>query len=249
MRPLAGNKTFRKSIPESPNPRHVLVAANGVLPRSLLDSLTAAGFRIEEVNNPGQAISALGLRPFDLLLLNLGRPEDNLANCRNVRAADPNVGIILLRTGGSPEDEICALDAGAHDCISAPFRFREMVARLGAVLRRCRFETRPETTILRAGDLELDMNRRRCRRAGREVHLSRLEFDLLLFLMEHREIPLTHLKLLKGVWKEDFAYDPRRLRLYISLLREKIETQPARPAFILTERWVGYRFHDPNISY
>jgi two-component system KDP operon response regulator KdpE len=246
MRPLAGNKTFRKSNPESPNPRHVLVAPNGVLQRSLLNSLTAAGFRLEEVNSLGQAITALSARPFDLLLLKLGQPEDNIETCRNVRAVDANVGVVMLRTGGTPEDEVIALDAGAHDCISAPFRFREMVARLGAVLRRRPAENAPKAAILRASGLELDVNQRQLRRAGRDVHLSRLEFDLLFFLMENREVPLTHLKLLRGVWKEDFAYDPRWLRFYISLLREKIEDKPARPEYILTERWVGYRFHDPS---
>jgi len=248
MRPLAGNKTFRKSTPESPNPRDVLVAANGALQRSLLNSLTAAGFRLEEVNSPGQAIAALKARRFDLLLLNLGQPEDNRETCRSIRTVDATVGIIMLRTGGAPEDEVIALEAGADDCISAPFRFREMVARLGAVLRRGPAETLPKAAILRAGDLELDINQRQFRRAGRDVHLSRLEFDLLLFLMQNREVPLTHLRLLRGVWKEDFAYDPRWLRFYISLLREKIGDKPARPKHILTERWVGYRFHDPSGS-
>ena len=123
----------------------------------------------------------------------------------------------MLRTEGAPEDDINALDAGADDCISAPFRFREMVARLGAVLRRRPTENSPKAAILRAGDLELDLKQRQLRRAGRDVHLSRLEFELLFFLMENRDVPLTHLKLLRGVWKEDFAYDPRWLRFYISL--------------------------------
>jgi two-component system KDP operon response regulator KdpE len=246
MRPLAGNKTFRKSTPESPNPRDVLIAANGVLQRPLLNSLSAAGFRLEEVNGLAHAIAALKTRRFDLLLLNLGQPEDNRESCQRIRTADANVGVVMLRTGGAPEDEVIALEAGADDCISAPFRFREMVARLGAVLRRRQSETLPKAAILRAGDLELDINQRRLRRAGRDVHLSRLEFDLLLFLMQNREVPLTHLRLLRGVWKKDFAYDPRWLRFYISLLREKIEDKPARPRYILTERWVGYSFHDPG---
>jgi two-component system KDP operon response regulator KdpE len=200
------------------------------LQRPLLNSLAAAGFRLEEVNS-------------------LGHPKDGMEGCRNIRAVNTDVGIIMLRTGGAPEDDLTALDAGADDCISAPFRFREMVARLGAVLRRGQAEHSPKAAILRAGDLELDLNQRQLRRAGRDVHLSRLEFDLLLFLMKNREVPLTHLKLLRGVWKEDFAYDPRWLRFYISLLREKIENKPSRPEYILTERWVGYRFHDPSIAF
>lgn len=248
MRPLAGNKTFRKSRLEAPNPWHVLVAANGILQQPLLDSLSAAGFHLEQVNDLGQAIAALSARRFDLLLLNLGQPKENIETCRNVRAVGTDVGVVMLRTKGAPEDDVNALDAGADDCISAPFRFREMVARLGAVLRRRPAETLPKAAILRAGDLQLDLKQRQLRRAGGDVHLSRLEFDLLSFLMENREVPLTHLKLLRGVWKDDFAYDPRWLRFYISLLREKIEDKPARPQYILTEPWVGYRFHDPSTS-
>ncbi len=185
-------------------------------------------------------------RSFDLALLDLGLPESGgIELCRKLNALSPDMGIVMGRTGGTPADDVLALEAGADDCITAPFRFREMVARLNAVLRRARAPVDGEATVLRTGDLEVDIPRRRFRRAGREVHLSRLEFDLLVFLMRNAEAPLTHLKLLRGVWKRDFAWDPGYLRSYIKALRGKIENDPAKPEYLLTEPWVGYRFHDP----
>lgn len=229
-------------------PWHVLVAADHLFRKALLDSLSAAGFRLEEVSSAQETIDAVRARPFDLVLLNLGLPEKSgIEVCRELRALAPHLGIIVARSGGTPADDTLALDAGADDCIAAPFRFREMVARMSSVLRRGRPRNGSANSVLRAGDLELDVVARRLCRAGREVHLSRLEFDLLLFLMQNRGVTLTHVKLLRGVWKKDFAWDPGYLRSYIKALRGKIEKNPANPEYLLTERWVGYRFHDPGI--
>ncbi len=212
----------------------------------LLDSLTAAEFRLEEASGGREAIEAVLRRRFDLVLMDLGLPDKTgIEACRRLRVIAPEVGIVMAREGGTPADDMLALDAGADDCIAAPFRFRETVARLGAVLRRARVQHSTDSAVLRAGVLELDVARRRVRRAGREIHFSRLEFDLLLFLMRNRETTVTHTRLLRGVWKRDFTYDPGYLRSYIKALRGKIENDPANPEYILTERWVGYRFHDP----
>lgn len=140
-----------------------------------------------------------------------------------------------------------ALDAGADDCITAPFRFREIVARLGAILRRTRVDAR-NTTIFRAGNLELDPEKRLLVRDGREVHLSPREFDLLLFLMTNQEEILTHAKTLRAVWGSGAGSDPGYLRTYIKSLRHKIEEDSVRPQYILTVPWVGYRFHNPDRS-
>lgn len=217
--------------------------------RPLLDSLSAAGFCLEQATCAEQVLAAAHTGRFQLVLLDLGLPGGAaIAICRQLRDLFPDLGILTVRTGGTPRDDLSALDAGADDCIAAPFRFREMVARMSAVLRRGRMQPHAEDAVLRAGDLELDIPHRRLRRADKEVHLSRLEFDLLLFLMKNQEIPLTHMKLLRGVWKRDFAWDPGYLRSYIKTLRGKIEKDPADPHYILTEPWVGYRFHNPRHS-
>jgi two-component system KDP operon response regulator KdpE len=157
----------------------------------------------------------------------------------------PDLGIVMTQARGTAADEAAALDAGADDCIAAPFRFRELVARLRAVLQRSPAIPLPRSALLRAGDLDMDPVHRLFRKSGREVHLSPHQFDLLLFLMRHPEMTLTHAKLLRGVWGSTCGRDSGYLRTYVKALRHKIEPDPARPQYILTEPWVGYRFHNP----
>jgi two-component system KDP operon response regulator KdpE len=226
---------------------HLLVAAeDDPLRRSLLNSLTAAGFTVEQVGSGREAIDAVRQRSYDLVLLNPGdSPSEGAEICRSLRALSPDLGIVVVQAGEAARDEALALDAGADDCIAAPFRFREIVARLGAILRRTRGEP-PSQTVFRAGSLELDPERRRLLRDGREVHLSPREFDLLFYLMSHPEEILTHVKTLRAVWGNDAGHDPGYLRTYIKTLRRKIEEDPVSPRYILTVPWVGYRFHDPS---
>ncbi len=233
-----------------PEPFHVLVAIEDQqLRETLVDSLSAAGFHLEQVTAAEEALHFVARQPCDAVLLSLGgRDNGGMAVCRELRAGSQDLGIVMVRVDGATENEVQALDAGADDCISPPFRFREIVARLGAVLRRFRVETVPQSTVLRAGDLELDVERRRFRRASSEVHLSPREFDLLLALMQNPEVTLTHLKLLRAVWGNGTVYGTGYLRSYIKALRKKIETDPAEPEYILTEPWVGYRFHNPRGS-
>jgi two-component system KDP operon response regulator KdpE len=145
-----------------------------------------------------------------------------------------------------PEDEELALDAGADDCIAAPFRFRELVARLSAVLRRVPMKRGPKTPILRAGRLEVDSEHQLARRAGREVQLSPREFNILLFFMKNPEITFTPIKLLRAIRDSEAGCDVESLGPWIRRLRRKIEDDPATPEYILTEPWVGYRFHNPG---
>jgi two-component system KDP operon response regulator KdpE len=226
---------------------HVLVAADDrILRRTLLDSLSAAGFNLNEVSDGREATEVVRRSPTDLVLLNLNLPDGaGLENCRRLRALSPDLGIVMIRVGGTPADEILALEAGADDCLPAPFRYREIVARLGTVLRHTRRE-RSSSAALKAGDLEMDAELRLFRKAGQEIHLSPREFALLLFLMKNQEVTLTHTKLLHAVWGIDSVRDPGYLRSYIKMLRRKIEDDPTKPEYILTEPWVGYRFHNPD---
>lgn len=130
--------------------------------------------------------------------------------------------------------------------MTKPFRLRELVARMRAVLRRTGTEAAPQTPILRAGELELEVEHRTLRKAGREVHLSPKEFELLAFLMEHRNIPVTHARILRTLWGPEYGDEPEYLRSYVKTLRKKIEDDPTQPEYILTEPWVGYRFRDPS---
>ena len=120
-----------------------------------------------------------------------------------------------------------------------------MIARLHAVLRRLRTQQNVADTILRAGSLELDPVRRLLLKNGLEIHLSPKEFDLLAYLFQHQGAPVMHARLLQAVWGPEFGGELEYLRSYVKMLRKKIEDDPARPEYILTEPWVGYRFRNP----
>jgi two-component system KDP operon response regulator KdpE len=143
------------------------------------------------------------------------------------------------------DDEWRMIEAGADDCVAAPFRYREIVARMSAVLRRPH-STKPKArALLRTGQIELDVKRRVARRDGREIHLSPREFDLLAVFMANAGAALTHTKLARSAWGEGIPHNREYLRTYIQSLRNKLESDPSNPQYILTQPWVGYRFCDP----
>ena len=228
----------------SPDPYQVLIVTDDpALRQSLRSRLATTGFALEEAGSR-EAVELVAGRHCDLVLLDLG--SDGLETCRRLRALSANLGIVMVRTGGTSNDEVRSLEAGADDCVAAPFRFREIVARLSAILRRRRPANRSRAAVLRAGDLEIDVTRRLFWRAGKKIHLSPKEFDLLVFLVKNQGVSLTHLKLLRAVWGQDSGSNPLYLRTYIKALRRKIEKDPANPQYLVTEPWVGYRFCNPD---
>jgi two-component system KDP operon response regulator KdpE len=143
------------------------------------------------------------------------------------------------------EDEsvkIEALDAGADDYVTKPFGIGELLARVRAVLRRSPSDVNAENAIIADGDFRIDLEKRKASVQGKEIHLSPKEFDLLLYLFQHSGKVLTHRTLLGKIWGGDFTDQDEYLRVFISNLRKKIEPDPARPRYILTDPWVGYRF-------
>ena len=154
----------------------------------------------------------------------------------------------MITIRDSEDDKIQALEAGADDYVTKPFLVRELIARLQAVLRRIRVETAEGAPVLRAGKLELDVEHRTLRRAGEEIRLSPTEFDLLRYLMQHRDVAIEHARLLQAVWGPEYGHELEYLRAYIRLLRKKIEDDPAQPQYLLTEPWLGYRFRGPSDS-
>jgi len=233
----------------SPESVHVLVVARDPLRETLRRLLSNTGFALEETGSAACALDLIQALPRDLVLLDydlLGTPA--LETCRTIRAVAPRTGIVVVHAGGQPGDDLLALEAGADDYVAAPFRFREIVARLGAVLRRVRAPELPPGSagILRAGKLEIDLRRRQFWRDGKPIHLSPREFDLLCFFMKHQGVVLTHTRLLNGVWGGDSARHTTYLRSYVKALRRKIEKDPAVPEYLITEPWVGYVFRNPS---
>lgn len=209
-------------------------------------SLMARGFYVDEASTAEQAIDMLPQRAFDLILLDINMPGmGGIRACRRIRTLMPHLGIVMVTVRDAEHDMVQALEAGADDYITKPIRFGELVARLRAVIRRT-VSGDADITVLQAGDLEIDFERRQLRKQGTAVHLTPTEFDLLALLMRHQGMPLTHAKLLRTVWGPDYGEELEYLRAYVKTLRKKIEENPAQPKYIVTEPWVGYRFHNPS---
>jgi two-component system KDP operon response regulator KdpE len=217
------------------------------LRKTIRTSLAASGFSVEEAGTGIEAVGALKQRVFDLVLLDVNMPGiSGVEACRQIRAFAPRTGIIMVTVRDAEDDKVQALEAGADDYVTKPFRLRELVARLGAVLRRTRTGVGEAPRILQAGRLKMDLDRSLVSKAGEQIHLSPKEFDLLAVLMKNQGAPLTHVKLLRGVWGPEYGDELEYLRTYIRMLRKKIEDDPARPQYIRTEPWVGYRFRNPS---
>ena len=218
--------------------------------RALRTSLAATGFAVEEAPSGKDAIAILAQRPFDLLLLDMNMPGvGGVETCREVRSFLPWIGIDMITVRDSEGDIVKALEAGADDYITKPVRFRELVARLRAVSRRLHAEDAVESLVLRVGDLELDVNRRLLHRGGEFVHLTPTEFHLLALLMRNQGSLVTHAQLLRSIWGPEYGTELDYLRSYVKALRKKIEENPSRPKYLLTEPWVGYRLCNPSQAY
>jgi two-component system, OmpR family, KDP operon response regulator KdpE len=229
-------------------PASVLVVDDEpALRKTLRASLSASGFSVSEARNGEEALGAVQQHLFDLVLLDINMPGANgIDACRRIRTVAPQIGIIMITVRDSENDKVHALEAGADDYVTKPFRLRELVARLRAVLRRMHPAGAAEPETLEAGDLEIDIKRRQLLRSGERIHLSPKEFELLAYMMRNQGIPLTHSRLLRSLWGPEYGNELEYLRSYVKALRKKIERDPANPRYILTEPWVGYRFRNPS---
>lgn len=216
------------------------------LRRALRTSLTATGFDVSEARSGEEALAMLGRAPVDIVLLDINMPGiTGIEVCRRIRDFSTQMGIMMVTVRDSEDDKVLALEAGADDFIAKPYRLREMIARLNAMLRRMNALQNTGDSVLRAGSLELDIERRLVTKNGVEIHLSPKEFDLLAYLFQHQGAPVMHSRLLQAVWGPEFGGELEYLRSYMKMLRKKIETDPSRPQYLLTEPWVGYRFRNP----
>jgi len=227
--------------------RILIVDDDDALRQSLAEQLERdAEFSVTECGTATMARDAVSRERFDAMLLDVGLPDmDGRDLCREFRRSAIHVPIVMLTAADSEGDTVQGLDAGADDYVTKPFLLRELLARVRAILRRSHIDGAPQARFLRAGELEVDLDSRLLRKNGQEIHLSPKEFELLALLMRHPGVPFTHSRLLRGVWGAEYGGELEYLRTYVKFLRKKIEADPATPAYILTEPWVGYRFRDP----
>lgn len=201
--------------------------------------LEDAGFQTVAVDNGGSALKNISLKAPDLVLLDLNLPDINgIEILRHVRSHS-FLPMIVLSGYGKDKDRVKALEAGADDYLSKPFSPEELVARVKALLRRVEWTPKPETH-LKVRDLELDMPRRQASIRGLKLHLTPIEYGILVMLMRQAGGVVNHDELLRAVWGDQYRGDYSVLRVNISRLRQKLEENPRRPTYIVTAPGQGY---------
>ncbi|KAA0987927.1 response regulator [Pseudomonas sp. ANT_J12] len=204
-------------------------------------ALQAEGLDVHEADTFHRGLIDAGTRRPDLIILDLGLPDgDGIDLIRDVRSWSP-VPIIVLSARGAESDKILALDTGADDYLVKPFGTGELLARVRALLRRQAKEA-DNSSVLSFGDVRIDIERRVVERSGAPLHLTPLEYRLLVHLCSHPNRVLTHLQLLKAVWGPSHTTDTPYLRVFMGGLRKKVEVDPSQPRHLVTETGVGYRF-------
>ena len=200
--------------------------------------LTTQGYETLEASNGKVALELLGQNPA-LIILDLGLPDiQGHELLRMIRGRNDSVPIVVLSSRGDEAGKVQALDLGADDYVTKPFGMEELLARLRAALRH-QLQAHGERPVFHSGDLSVDLVRRLVKVGDKEVKLSPKDYELLRVLVQHAGKVLTHRFLLKELWDE--MTDAQYLRVYVRQLRQKIETDPERPQFVLTETGIGYR--------
>jgi two-component system KDP operon response regulator KdpE len=202
-------------------------------------TLTSQGYETIEAVSGKEALSKAAVEKPDIIILDIGLPDiDGIEVTRSLREWT-QIPIIILSVRGSEKDKIAALDLGADDYLTKPFVVGELLARIRAALRRS-VRTADEPSF-KTGELEVDLERRLVKVAGRELQLTPNEYELLKILVLNAGKVMTHKHLLNAVWGPEYNGEFHMLRVNISNLRRKIEPDPSRPQIIITESGVGYR--------
>jgi DNA-binding response OmpR family regulator len=210
--------------------------------RALRTGLRGAGYEVETAATVESALAEAAMRPPDAVILDLVLPDGTgIEVCRELRKWT-TAPIIILSAVGEEREKVAALDAGADDYVTKPVGIDELLARLRASLRRVAPSGEPLIVI---GELEVDLEKQEVRVEGKPVHLTPHQFDLLRVLARNAGKLLTHRMILQEVWGPTYGTESNLLRVHVAHLRRKIEHDPARPQYLLTEPGAGYRLVDP----
>ena len=214
--------------------------------RVMRTALIGHKYEVIESRNGEDALASVSEEMPDLVLLDMNMPGiGGLETCQLLRTGS-DVPVIILSVRNTEKDKVAALDAGADDYITKPFGMEELLARIRAALRRAPSSPEGGPHALTTPDFQIDFDSRRVSVRGKETRLTPKEFDLLRYLVSQAGKPVPHRELLQAVWGPDYGDEPEYLRVFVNQLRKKIERNPSKPKYILTEPWVGYRFVAPN---
>jgi two-component system KDP operon response regulator KdpE len=227
----------------SPAVRVLVIDDEPPIRRLLRMGLSSQGYEIIEAANGKAGLEQLANGP-GLVILDLGLPDmQGLDLLRTIRTRNEGIPIVVLSSRDDEAGKVQALDLGADDYVTKPFGMEELLARMRAALRH-QLQVQGERPLFRVGDLSVDLVRRIVRLGDREVKLSPKEYDLLRIMVQHAGKVLTHRFLLRELWND--LTDAQYLRVYVRQLRQKIEPDPERPQYILTETGIGYRLRPPD---
>ena len=210
--------------------------------RALTTNLRGAGYEVETATTAAEALAAAGLRPPDAVILDLLLPDGSGADVLRELRGWSDAPVVLVSAVGDEDEKIAALDAGADDYVTKPCAVGELLARLRAALRRA---GPPGEPVLEAGPIRVDLEKQAVSVAGRIVHLTPHEFKILRVLALNEGKLMTHRAILREVWGPAYGDESNYLHVYVSQLRRKLEPDPSRPRYLLTEPGAGYRLVVP----
>jgi two-component system, OmpR family, KDP operon response regulator KdpE len=226
-------------------PQVLVVEDEPQMRRFIRATLTSHGYRLIEATTSAEALMLASTHNPELVLLDLGLPDgDGIDITRRIREWS-RMPIIVISARGREDDKVAALDAGADDYLTKPFGVNELLARMRVALRHAQGASAATAVqTMEFGDLKIDLARREVMIGGNEVHLTPIEYKLLVLLARHAGKVLTHQQILKEVWGPVYANQAHYVRVHMAELRKKIESNPARPKLLVTEPGVGYRLRD-----
>jgi two-component system KDP operon response regulator KdpE len=211
-------------------------------------ALTKQGYIISDVRSGEAALEKLREERYDLVILDRNMPGmGGIEACRSIREHS-DMGIIMLTVRKTEEEKIEALDAGADDYITKPFSMPELLARIRANLRRAPLASRQGSNLITFDQVQVDLDAHHVSIQGRDVRLTPKQFEVLNYLIANPNVSIPHAKILQAVWGPDYGGEVEYLHVLVNQLRKRIEPDPSKPRYILTEPWLGYRFHLPPIK-